>query len=244
VRVLLAAAGLAAAVLPATAQVCTPDKFSGAYGFQLAGTTDISGAPKPVSSMGRLEFDGRGGVRGKASVNFDGFLLGNPVTGSYQVRTDCSIEWSLQDTSGAFQHFAGRLTPDFGRATFRQTDRGGAREGRLVRLPETCSTAAAAGRYRFSLSGSIRPMETGGRARRISIEGLVSADPAGNLVLSRDGAAAGAVKVGSDCVVEMDFIPQPDERMKLRGVLAAGGSEILAINPDPGAAVNARFTRQ
>src|SRR6266567_5136125 len=113
-------------VFPASAQLCNPQEFAGVYGFQLSGSTTISGDSKPVASMGRLEFDGQGGVNGSASVNFAGYLLGNPVTGSYDVRTDCSITWSLQDDSGAFQHFAGTLRADLLRATFRQTDAGGA----------------------------------------------------------------------------------------------------------------------
>src|SRR5689334_13205210 len=91
-------------ILPVSAQFCKPQDFAGIYGFQLSGSTTISGGTKSVASMGRLEFDGYGGVTGASSVNFDGFLLGNPVTGSYQVRDDCRITWSLQDDSGAFQH--------------------------------------------------------------------------------------------------------------------------------------------
>src|SRR6266567_2381507 len=82
---------------PVSAQYCMPQKFSGVYGFQLEGSTTISGSAKPVASMGRLEFDGQGGVSGVSSVNFAGYFLGNPVTGNYEVRADCRITWSLQD---------------------------------------------------------------------------------------------------------------------------------------------------
>src|SRR5215467_10435779 len=82
---------------PATAQTCKQGDFAGAYGFQLYGTAAISGQPKPVVSIGRLEFDDNGGVSGVSSTNFAGLYLGNPVTGSYEVHSDCIISWNLKD---------------------------------------------------------------------------------------------------------------------------------------------------
>lgn len=242
-RVFFTAAAVLVAVLPATSQVCNPRTFGGAYGFQLTGTTTISGDPKPVSSMGRLEFDGHGALSGTVSVNFDGYLLGNPTTGSYEVRTDCTITWSLQDTSGAFQHFTGKLTPDFERATFRQTDKGGARDGTLARVAKTCTTAAMQGNYQFTVSGTVKSMEVVGEMRKYAFEGLITMDAAGNLAVLRDGAAAngGSATVDSDCIVNIDFVPVEAEHIALRGVFVSDGKEILAIDAEPGAAVNARF---
>src|SRR5947208_9811947 len=85
------------------AQVCDPTKLIGPYGFQLTGTTTISGAPKPTTSLGRIVFDGKGSLGGTSSAMFSGFLLGNPVTGSYEAKYDCSLTWKFQDDSGAFQ---------------------------------------------------------------------------------------------------------------------------------------------
>src|SRR5271155_586859 len=100
------------AMLAATAcaaDVCDPAKLEGAYGFELSGQTNISGESKPVVSVGRLVFDGQGVVSGYSSINFSGFFLGNPVTGKYEAHTDCTITWTLQDDSGAFQNFDGKL---------------------------------------------------------------------------------------------------------------------------------------
>src|SRR6202167_1499823 len=129
------AAGMAFAPLLAiparAADVCDPAKLEGAYGFQLSGHTTISADSKPVVSVGRLVFDGHGVLSGYASVNFAGYFLGNPVTGSYEAHDDCTISWSLQDDSGAFQHFTGKLTPDNSSAEFHQSDTGGAQDGIL-----------------------------------------------------------------------------------------------------------------
>lgn len=213
-------------VLPAQAQLCDPQKFEGAYGSQLSGSTTISGNKKPVASIGLLEFDGEGGVKGTASVNFAGFLQGNPVTGTYEVRNDCTIKWSLQDDSGAFQHFAGKLTPDLERATFQQTDPGGAQRGTLAKTAPQCSDAALQAAYDYTVSGSAIPMKPGESARNISLQGVLT---------------AGTATVDSDCIVNIVLTPSGGPPVKLRGVLVSGGKEILAIATDPGVTANARF---
>jgi len=193
-----------------------------------------------------MEFDGRGALSGTSTVNFDGFLLGNPVTGTYQVRGDCTLSWSLQDNSGAFQHFTGKLNSDMDRASFRQTDRGGANNGTLVRLARVCTPAILQGRYQFSMSGVIRAMNGSPDVSKVSLNGLIAIDPAGNLALLRDGAAvnAGTVAVGSDCIVNADFSSAPGKHIKLPGVLWGRGKEIRAIGSDTGSAINARFRRK
>src|ERR1035438_6571279 len=81
------------------ADVCNPADLVGPYAFQLTGSTDISGEPHPTASLGRIVFDGTGNLSGTASATFRGLLLGNPVTGSYETKSDCSVSWKLQDDS-------------------------------------------------------------------------------------------------------------------------------------------------
>jgi hypothetical protein len=71
--------------------VCNPTKLVGPYAFQLSGTTAISGTPKPTASLGRITFDASGSLSGTASATFRGLLLGNPVTGTYEAKSDCSV---------------------------------------------------------------------------------------------------------------------------------------------------------
>jgi hypothetical protein len=123
------------------ADVCNPTDLVGPYAFQLTGTTDISGTSKPTASLGRIVFDGNGGLSGTASATFRGLLLGNPVTGSYESTWDCSVTWQLQDDSGAYQHFRGMLSPDGTRVEFKQTDAGGAQRGIMRKTSDGCSGA-------------------------------------------------------------------------------------------------------
>ena len=66
------------ALAEAAAGVCNPADLVGPYALQLTGLTDISGTPKPAVSLGRIAFDGHGGLTGTASATFRGLLLGNP----------------------------------------------------------------------------------------------------------------------------------------------------------------------
>jgi hypothetical protein len=220
------------------ADVCNPADLVGPYVFQLTGLTNISGAPRPTVSLGRLVFDGRGGVSGMASATFRGLLLGNPVTGSYESKSDCSITWKLQDDSGAFQNFSGKLSSDATSAQFTQTDPGGAQRGILQKTSDSCSAANLMKSYSYTVSGSTTPMQSGQVSHMVSGTGTL--DTAGN----------GSFQVDSDCSVQFVLIlpaqdgqvAEPSPIMSMRGFLVNGGKEILAFQTDPGAMVAARFT--
>jgi hypothetical protein len=219
------------------ADVCNPADLVGPYAFQLTGLTDISGTPKPTLSLGRLTFDGRGGLSGTASATFTGLLLGNPVTGSYESKSDCSISWKLQDTSGAFQNFSGTLSADAASVQFRQTDPGGAQRGIMKKTSDACSAASLMKTYTFTVSGRTTPMQPDEVSHIVSGKGTLDT---GN----------GSFQVDSDCSVRFVWIlpaqdgqvAEPSPIMNMRGFLVDGGKEILAFQTDPGAMVSARFT--
>jgi hypothetical protein len=244
--ILAAFACIGAWPLAASAQaitVCNPAQLQGAYGFQLSGRTTISGDSKPVVGIGRVEFDGKGAVSGVSSVNFAGYFLGNPVTGKYEAETDCTIVWSLQDESGSWQHFEGKLTPDLLAAQFHQTDPGGAQNGTIQKVAPTCSVAGLAARYSFSLSGNAIPMNPGDLPHRISTTGLAEPDAAGAFKLTLgDDAGSGTIAIDADCIAQLTLSLPTGDTVSLRGVLVDGGKRILAIETDPGTAVTATFT--
>ena len=219
------------------AEVCNPADLVGQYAFQLTGSTSISGAPKPTVSLGRIAFDGRGNVSGTASATFRGLLLGNPVTGSYEAKSDCSVVWKLQDDSGGFQNFSGTLSADGTRVQFRQTDPGGAQRGIMKKTSDSCSAADLLEVYDFTVSGSTTPMRPGDVSHAVAAQGTLEI------------AENGSFQVESDCSVRFGLrLPAKDGRdaetspMSLRGFLVNGGKEILAFQTDPGAMVAARFS--
>jgi len=221
------------------ADVCNPADLVGPYAFQLTGLTDISGTPKPTVSLGRIVFDGDGNLSGTASATFRGLLLGNPVTGSYEAKSDCSVIWKLQDDSGAFQNFSGTLSSDGNSVQFKQTDPGGAQRGTMQKTPDACSAADLLKEYYFTVSGSTTPMLPGEVPHTVSAKGTL------------DIAENGSFQVESDCSIRFELtLPAQDGRvaepspMTMRGFLVNGGKEILAFQTDPGAMVAARFTSE
>lgn len=218
------------------ADVCNPADLLGPYVFQLTGSTEIAGTPKPTASLGRLSFDGRGGLSGTASATFQGLLLGNPVTGSYEAKSDCSVTWKLQDDSGAFQNFSGTLSSDGTSVQFKQTDPGGAQRGIMRKTSDTCSEADLRTKYRFTVSGSSTPMKPGDVPHVVSAKGTL------------DIADNGSFRVESDCSVRFELTLPVQEgqaaevsKLAMRGFLVSGGTEILAFQTDPGAMVAARL---
>lgn len=216
----------------------------------------ISGAETPIAVVARLVFDGEKSIAGYSSVNFNGLSLGNPVTGTYEVKPDCSMSWSLQDDSGAFQHFSGVVSPGGGKVDVRQTDPGTGEGGTLVRTAAACKATDVRGRYGFTLSGTYTPLAPDGDSGAIVAKGVIDAGPGGKFTLSRgsersggsmDAKSDGTFEVDADCIVRFEFIlPAGDSEaavpMKLRGILVNEGREILAIHTDPSAVVAAKFT--
>jgi hypothetical protein len=229
------------AALPALrADVCASKDFIGPYGFILSGIAAISDREQPSASVGRIVLDGSGKLSGSSSVNFNGYFLGNPVTGTYEVQTDCAITWALQDDSGAFQHFTGRAAPNASKVEFHQSDPGTDRlRGTLEKLPGECAAAGFQGRYRFTLDGFTSPFAESS-THKTSAEGVAEADGAGNLVLS-EGAdrITGTYDVDGDCFVEIAY-----NGAKLRGILVNGGKTVLVIETDPKTTAAGRFSSQ
>jgi hypothetical protein len=212
------------------ADVCNPLNLSGPYAFQLAGTTTISGAPQPAASLGRLVFEGGGKVSGTSSVMFSGLLLGNPVTGSYEAKPDCTVTWQLQDDSGGFQHFSGKMSSDGTRVEFRQADNGGIAGGVMEKTSDSCTQADVQRRYTFTLLGQIKAMQPGQSERNASGRGSIDATREGNF------------QVDSDCTVHFVLkLPGGEPELNMRGFVVNGGREILAFQTDPGAMVSVRL---
>jgi hypothetical protein len=225
--------------IPCAAAVCSETDFQGAYGFQLSGNPTISGLPAPMASIGRLVLEADEKLSGISSVNFNGFFLGNPVTGTYKIQTDCSMTFQLQDDSGAWQHFAGQAQPGGAHIDFHQTDPGTTEShGVMERTPPACDDQSLSGRYALTISGRDTPYGTAGETARLSAETTAEADGAGNLALTwTGGKTAGSYSVDSDCTAEISIGIAPNENaaelIGLRGVVVNGGKEILAVQTDP-----------
>ncbi len=188
------------------------------------GETTISGTRKPAVTLSRLVFNADKSISGYSSVSFDGLLLGNPVTGTYETKSDCSMTWSLQDDSGGYQHFSGTTAPGGNKIEFQQTDPGAGQHGIMARTSDACTAVDVRPQYGF----------TWGKAK-----GVLNSAADGAITIS--GAetlpSSGTIQVDSDCIVHIEF----SDEIKLRGILVSGGAEMLAIRIDPGTTTAVRF---
>ncbi len=227
------------------ADACDLKNLRGPYGFQLTGDSRISGESKPVASLGRIVLGDDKTLSGASSAMFAGYLLGNPVTGSYEIGPDCTMTWNLRDDSGAYQHFQGPITPDGRRARFKQTDAGAAEQGVLVRAPDRCTPANLRRHYQFAVSGSFVPMVPGDSADEMKMDGVIESDDKGAFHLTPNGPGQPPIPVSigvdTDCNITMEFALPSAGAVKLRGIVVDDGKEILAIRTDPGWIAPARL---
>jgi hypothetical protein len=237
---------IAIPALAGAAEYCSQADVEGAWGIQLAGSMSVSGGAAPAASVGRLSFESGGAISGYSSVNFNGYFLGNPVTGDYHLANDCALTWRLQDDSGAWQRFSGKLSRS-GKVDFRQTEPATNNSGVMKRVSSACGAAGFRGPYSLTMTGMSTPF-TGGAPRPSGGISLADADGNGNLqLLNPKGKTNGSYTVDSDCFMQIELIlPAADgsggDTVRLRGVLVDGGKEALAIQTDPKQVSAARFT--
>ncbi|MBV8817155.1 MAG: hypothetical protein JO022_02290 [Acidobacteriaceae bacterium] len=85
--------------LPAGAQECTTQTLRGSYGYSVSGTiVTATGplAPGPFAAVGRITFDGRGGVQTVRSLSDNGNILRNDAgSGNYTINDDCTGSFSI-----------------------------------------------------------------------------------------------------------------------------------------------------
>ncbi|HJT87494.1 MAG TPA: hypothetical protein VJ732_06550 [Bryobacteraceae bacterium] len=225
--------------------VCDAVHFAGGtYGFQLSGSPSISGSAKPAVAVGRIVLDAEGGLSGYSSLNFGGWYLGNPVSGTYQFQQDCSLTFRLQDDSGNFQNFAGSLSVDERNGNFQQTDAGANARGTLTKVPQTCGDPDFRPSYRFRLAGHGVGMETGADGAEVAVAGTIEASAGSLTVRAEDPSippTSGTYTVGSDCFVELEFptpsAAAPGPTRKFRGILMNDGADLRGIETDPATAV-------
>ena len=224
------------------ADLCDPNAPGGPYGFLLSGDTTITGETKPAASVGRVVFDGSGKLSGYSSVNFAGWFLGNPVTGTYEAQRDCSLTWSLQDDSGNLQHFRGTISTDGKRVQFSQTDRGGAQQGQMVRTADQCAAPDVAGRYRYTIGGAATNMDTGKALGKVGQTGVLMVRQDGQFEAVPDAGGksplTGSLHLEDGCFVQLDTAER-----HYRGILVDEGRELLGIATDPAMVITLRLRR-
>ena len=83
----------------ATAQTCSDKTLMGSFGYTVTGTIVSDAGPLvagPFVAVGRITFDGVGGVRTVRSLNDNGHALQRDAgTGTYNLNSDCTGSFTI-----------------------------------------------------------------------------------------------------------------------------------------------------
>ena len=91
---------IALSAAPASsAQACSDRTLSGKFGYTVTGTIVRNSGPLvagPFVAVGRIVFDGKGGVSTVRSLNDNGIVLQNDSgTGTYTINSDCTGTFNI-----------------------------------------------------------------------------------------------------------------------------------------------------
>jgi hypothetical protein len=212
---------------PGAAAAASP---SAGTGSSSTGSTPLANLPGPQPGLGRLYFDGNGGIIG---VSTGSQSLTNQSIGTYTVNTDCSATVKLN--SG--QNFTAVITSDGKHALIIESDSAGAGAvGTLDRQQAACISSQSAQSFAFSYFGAQQAPAastggsgsgsgsggTGGTATTPTSTQFVPASAIGSLTLDGQGdftmtewvlsngaiktvTAAGTYAVSGDCTIKLTF---------------------------------------
>jgi hypothetical protein len=243
-----AALALSAASTPAHAlNGCASNLLNGSYAMQFSG----SASSARLAGLARLSFDADGNVQGSSSVNANGTWQTRDVSGTFEVRDDCTVSFSLIDTNGITQNFAGVLAEQAESVLVIQTDAGAQVSGSLTRVRNFCQASDISGSFGLQYQGVLSDKAQ----TSLNSVGLIAIDVDGNVTSSelRTGsgafsqvASAGNIVVNADCSALLTLAPITGggASVNFAGMLAADGRRVVLVQADAGAAVIGTITAQ
>jgi hypothetical protein len=125
IRLALITSGIAAASLPASAgDQCSVATMKGSYLYAQDGITLGTSADKnqPFARAGREYFDGKGGMSGVYSGNFNEPITRGSYKGTYTMNSNCSGTVTFEDNQKNVSHYDIYATHNGSEFVFVQTD--------------------------------------------------------------------------------------------------------------------------
>jgi hypothetical protein len=115
---------------------CTRRSLYGRYGFTVTGTQFLPPPNPPVqaSTVGIVEFDGRGNFTGADTASFSGQIFQRTLKGTYVMRPNCTFDATaeiLTGTPGLVFNFTAVILENRSEIQFIQTDPGALFTGTL-----------------------------------------------------------------------------------------------------------------
>lgn len=237
--VFLMLAAIAAAVPAASAATCSNASISGVYGAISSG---LNGSSQPAAGITQITADGNGNVTGTQIKSIDGTIVTYNVTGTYQIRSNCTgtATWTNQDSET--EHDNIYLNNGNKGAFLIQTDAVHVQAGSAVAQGTvTCTNAAVKHSYSMEFTGFTSSGQSA-MAGELTFNGTGSI--AGTATLSLDGTienalhVTGTYSIGSNCMGTAQITPKGLPTINLALIVVSSGKEMLAVETDSGTIVS------
>ena len=188
-----------------------------------------------VAGVARLYLDGAGALYGYSSVNARGLWAQGNLTGSYSVNDDCTVSFSLTDSAGNSQNFAGVVAGQGSTALVLQTDANTGITGTIKRLRGFCDV---------SLAGTFGLQYAASGGSGATSTGVISFDGQGNAAATESRfaggtasqvASSGTIAINPDCTASLLLVSLTDgSAVNFAGIVSADYSQISLVRSDPG----------
>jgi hypothetical protein len=230
---------------------CTNDLLNGGFALQYSGTVSVTAgkligglaAPKDaptsggvsVNAIARFNLTPDGVVSGYSWGNIQGaWVQDTTLMGSYTVNTDCTLDLSLWDASGATAHLEGVIVGQGASVLMTQTDAGIGITGTMKHVHGFCQTGDLTGTFGIQYTGST----LGSSGSAISSTGMVSLDGNGgaNAMEDRINAgkyaetdSSGSLTVNPDCSFSLRLTAADGSTANFAGLITFDANQ----NPQP-----------
>jgi hypothetical protein len=245
-------AGVAAAVAAAPDHAlavtgCGANLMTGTYAMQFSGAASST----RLSGLARLTFDADGYVQGYSNVNVAGAWQKRDVSGTYTVNDDCTVSFTIIDTSGTTRSFSGVIANQGASLLVLQTDPGVQVSASLSRVRNFCQVSDLTGS--FGLQYQSLPSEA--TQAVLTSVGLVTIDADGNVIAAETRvsagssslvASAGTLTVDSDCSATLTLTPLTggDAPVAFQGMFGQDSRSLMLVGVAAGRPVTGAITAQ
>lgn len=228
---------------------CTNASLSGAYAYAASGKTTAAGKLTNNSEVGRIVFDGNGGLTGLAARTVNGATATGTFSGSYAVGADCTGTGKMVVAEGTldFDVVVVNAGSDFA-FVLRDPVYTEAGNGTKIEAQGKCNAATLSGTYGYQGTGDIT---LDGKTHSLVEIGIMSFDGAGSVTATYSAAAAGAVErltftgkyeLGEDCTANFSFTVAGSNYVT-NFVVANGGNSLYYSEVGPATAITGSGVR-
>ncbi|MDZ4801967.1 MAG: hypothetical protein SGI92_27750 [Bryobacteraceae bacterium] len=194
------------------AQNCNNASLSGAYAYAASGNMTVDGKISNNSEVGRMVFDGKGGITGYAARTVAGTSNVGTFTGSYAVGADCTTTGRTTYSDGAldFDMVVVNAGNDFvfvlRHPAFTESG-----SGTKIEAQGKCSAASVSGAFGYQGDGNIT---LDGKLQTLVEVGILTFNGTGSVTGTYSAAAGGELErltftgtyeLGEDCTGNMKF---------------------------------------